>query len=71
MVGMEVGQQDVNTGAFSQRGAETPDAGSRVKDDDFVVLAAHLDAGRIAAVAYRLRSGAGERTPGAPQNEPR
>jgi len=45
------------------------DAAARIKDDQAVVVGAHLDAGRVAAIARRARAGGGDGAAHAPERE--
>src|SRR5262245_63740806 len=70
VVHVKMGQEQVDTADRGrERATERTDAGARVQDDHGAVVTAHLDAGRVAAVARRVRSGRRERSAHAPQRD--
>jgi len=70
VIDVAVAQKDVEVvgvGGFNQRVAERPYAGAGIKDQR-VGAATDFDAGRVAAIAERRRSGAGNAAPDPPKS---
>ena len=68
VVEMKMGQDDMEDAkafAFAV-GPQPPDARPCIENDERALSGAKLDAGRVAAVTNRLRTGARDRSPAAP-----
>src|SRR5687768_15950049 len=72
VVPVRVCQEDVAldrraVGALDERPAQLPQAGSGIEDDEPPFRRPDFDAGRVAAIAHGLRSGARDRSTSAPE----
>src|SRR5690606_27709397 len=69
MIPVSVCDEDVGADRqlFQQGLRQRKDTGTGIKDEQFARIAAHLDAGRVAAVARGMRTGRGNRATYAPE----